>query len=55
MKPWAVWEKQDGTLTVPRDASREDLCRLADKILEYAARAPASPEPIKRQKERSHG
>jgi hypothetical protein len=55
MRPWQVWEKQDGTLTVPRDATREDLYRMADKILEYAARAPASPHPIKRQKERSNG
>jgi hypothetical protein len=43
VKPWQVWEKQDGTLAVPRDATREDLYRLADKILEYAARAPVLP------------
>jgi hypothetical protein len=55
MKPWQVWEKRDGTLTVPRDATREDLYRLADKILEYAARAPVCPLTIKHEKERSSG
>lgn len=41
--PWQVWERLDGSLSVPIDATREDLCRLADKLLSYAATAPMRP------------
>lgn len=37
---WQVWIKQDGTVSVPREATFDDLCRMADAILDHAARAP---------------
>jgi hypothetical protein len=44
-KPWQVWVRMDGTLSYPRDATFEELCQLANELIECAARAKRVPQP----------